>query len=104
MEIELRDIAYIRGENKSSVSEASLAVHTPHGYDFLLEQTTADRLQIFLELPEDATITCTEMPILGAVKIVLSDTGARTGESPLGEALLNMRVDIAGDHFAKCRL
>lgn len=104
MEITLREIAYIRGENKDSVSETNLAAHTPHGYDFLVDRTRPDLLRTYLKLSEDAEIACTGMPILGAVKIVLADTGARAGAAPLGETLLDLRVDIPEDYLRKCRL
>ena len=112
MDVALREIAYARSGDKGGGANVGLIAYTAPGYDWLVEHVTADRVESYFKPMGCGRVERYEMPNIGAMNFLLPNVLAGGGSrslrvdaqgKALGQALLEMRVDVPEDSLATFR-
>lgn len=110
--IVLQDIAYARSGDKGASANVGLLAYSEAGYDFLKEHMTAERVEAFFKPLGVRAVKRFELPNLMAFNFLLVDILAGGGSrsvridaqgKSLGQALLQMPLEIDDDAFAACK-
>jgi hypothetical protein len=112
MDVALREIAYARSGDKGGGANVGLIAYTPSGYTWLLDHITAERVETYFKPMGCGRVERYEMPNIGAMNFVLPNVLAGGGSrslridaqgKALGQALLEMRVEVPEDALAAFR-
>lgn len=110
--IRLGEIAHARSGDKGSSANVGVIAFTEAGYDFLRTHLSAAAVQNFFSALGVGPVVRYELPNLGAFNFVLPAALAGGGSrslridaqgKALGQALLEMRLDIPEGVLALCR-
>ncbi len=112
MNIALYDIAHARSGDKGSSSNIGIIAYTPDGYSFLEKELKAERVEVYFKALGVGVVKRFELPNLGAFNFLLPEILAGGGSrslrvdaqgKALGQALLEMRLEIGDAEFERCR-
>src|SRR5712692_8840528 len=112
MKIRLSEIAHARSGDKGSGANVGVIAHTAAGYDLLRRSLTAELVQKFFQRLGATNVRRYELPNLLALNFVLPNVlggGASLSlridpqGKGLGQALLEMELDVAEDQLTKMR-
>jgi hypothetical protein len=111
-QITLREIAHARSGDKGSGANVGVIAYTQAGFEFLRESLTAVKVQAYVAPLGVGTVVRYELPNLGALNFVLPGVLAGGGSrslridaqgKALGEAILELQLDIPDDVLATCQ-
>lgn len=109
--IALYDIAYARSGDKGSSANIGVIAYTPEGFAFLQKELAEQKVSDFFKLLKPKKVIRYELPNLGALNFVLEGVLGEGGSrslridpqgKALGQALLEMIIDIPADLLSKC--
>jgi hypothetical protein len=112
MNIALYDIAHARSGDKGSSSNIGVVAYTRDGYSFLEKELTAARVETYFKPLGVGAVKRFELPNIGAFNFLLPEILAGGGSrslrvdaqgKALGQALLELRLDIDAAAFERCR-
>jgi len=112
MDVPLREIAYARSGDKGGGANVGLIAYTPAGYEWLVQNITAERVEAYFKPMGCGRVERYEMPNIGAMNFVLPNILAGGGSrslrvdaqgKALGQALLEMRVHVPEASLAAMR-
>jgi hypothetical protein len=110
--IQLRDIAHARSGDKGSGANVGVIAYTAAGFAVLRDHLSAAKVEAYFERLGPGPVVRYELPNLGALNFVLPEVlaggGSRSLRSDaqgkaLGEAILEMSLDIPVDVLLACR-
>ena len=111
-QIRLGEIAYARSGDKGSSANVGVLAHTPAGFAFLRNTLSAARVEKFFKTLGVGKVVRYELPNLGAFNFVLPGVLAGGASrslridaqgKALGQALLEMELEISGNDLARCK-
>lgn len=109
--IRLGQIAYARSGDKGSGANVGLIARTPAGFEILRQQVTAEKVAAFFQPLGPRSVVRYELPNLGALNFLLEGVLAGGGSrslrtdaqgKALGQALLEMRIEVPAEKLAAC--
>lgn len=112
MQIALREIAYARSGDKGSGANVGVIAYTPAGYAWLHTNLTAEIVERYFKPMGVRDVERYALPNIGALNFVLPKILAGGGSrslridaqgKALGQALLEMRVDVPDDVIEQTR-
>ena len=112
MNVPLREIAHARSGDKGNGANIGVVAYTPAGYAWLVRNLTAQVVEARFKPMNVGRVERYEMPNIGALNFVLPNILAGGGSrslridaqgKALGQALLEMRVDVPEDVLAAAR-
>jgi hypothetical protein len=112
MKARLHEIAHARSGDKGSSSNIGIIAREPAGYELILREVTAPKVQAYFKSMGVGTVVRYELPNLHAVNfvlpLILNGGGSLTlrvdaqGKA-LGQVLLEMEIDLSDEEFARAR-
>lgn len=112
MHVPLREIAYARSGDKGSGANVGVIAYTPAGFAWLETNLTAAAVETYFKPMGVGEVERYELPNIGALNFVLPKILAGGGSrslridaqgKALGQALLEMPVDVPDDVLAQAR-
>jgi hypothetical protein len=109
--VRLGQIAHARSGDKGSAANVGVIAFTQSGYALIRATVTADVVKRFFSSMKPGEVTRYEMPNIGALNFVLSEilcSGASLSlridaqGKALGQAILEMPIDVPDDVLPKC--
>jgi len=110
--IRLGEIAYARSGDKGSSANVGVIAHAPDGFDFLRAVLSAARVETFFKPLGVGKVVRYELPNLGAFNFILPGVLAGGASrslridaqgKALGQAILEMQLEISEKDFARCQ-
>ena len=109
--LRLGQIAHARSGDKGAGANIGVIAFTPGGYQVLQQKLSADAVERFFAPMKPGKVTRYEMPNIGALNFVLSEILDGGGSvslridaqgKALGQAILEMTLDVPDDVLPKC--
>jgi hypothetical protein len=111
MTIRLGQIAHARSGDKGAAANIGVIAFTPAGFEVIRQKLSTDVVGRFFAPMKPGRVVRYEMPNIGALNFVLEeilDGGASLSlridaqGKALGQAILEMPIDVPDDVFPKC--